>query len=362
MAPRRRPKALAAAALSALALSGIAALPAVAAPAADRPTFAGLRERLDRQTTLLVGFTATFEGQAARYYALAKGAGFDYAKLWRTKRAPVARLLADMKRTWIAGNPLYERMEGIVAGVPSLARYDVIIDAGSSAKEDPSSAVPFDLELPGGRVIRQPGNFYNITEGALWGTDAAFQAPGGVRADVNRNGRLEFGEALPDAAFLLVATREFDRYARELYAAARRYTPTAADAFTALVVMVPTMSEYFGQWKASRFIAGARTRSEAFNVVSRLSDINDIIGSLRVVYHDVQPLVAKESPTRAAQTKHELEGLAAFIQDLYRQERAGRRFTPQQAELLGTEAQERGTATAGQVSQSAARLGIKIQA
>ena len=33
-------------------------------------------------------------------------------------------------------------MEGVVAGVPSLADYDVIIDAGSDAS-DPESAVPF---------------------------------------------------------------------------------------------------------------------------------------------------------------------------------------------------------------------------
>lgn len=167
MAKRRPTRAVTAAALSALALSGAAALPAAAASSSDPPTLRGLRERLDTQTTLLVRFTATFEGQAARYYALAKGAGFDYRALWHTKRPQVRRLLADMKTTWIAGNPLYERMEGIVAGVPSLARYDVVIDAGASGSEDPASAVPFDLTLPDGRVIKRPGNFYNITGGAL---------------------------------------------------------------------------------------------------------------------------------------------------------------------------------------------------
>ena len=44
--------------------------------------------------------------------------------------------------------------------------------------------------------------------------------------------------------------------------------------------MVPTMSEYFGQWKVSRFVLGNRAKGNAFNVVSRLSDIGDILGGL----------------------------------------------------------------------------------
>ena len=42
-------------------------------------------------------------------------------------------------------NPAYEEMEGVVAGVPSLADYDVIIDAGADAS-DPENAVPFSIE------------------------------------------------------------------------------------------------------------------------------------------------------------------------------------------------------------------------
>ena len=50
----------------------------------------------------------------------------------------------------------------------------------------------------------------------------------------------------------------------------------------------------------------------------------------------------------------------AYVQKLRTQERSGRRFTPQQADVLGREAQERATAIAGQVSQAAARLKVKI--
>lgn len=352
---RGRWAALLAGALAALALAAASA-PGPAAGA----EFAGLKARLDRQTALLVGFTGQFSKRAEAYYALAKGAGFDYRRMYARNRGRVNTLLRGTQRLWVAGNPLYERMEGIVAGVPSLSRFDVIIDAGGSGADDPASAVPFDLRLPDGRVFRQPGNFYNITEAALWGTEAAFRAPGAVRVDLDGNGRVDFGDTLPDAAFLLAAARDFDTAARDLRAAAAAYQPRDADAFTALVVMVPTMSEYFGQWKASRFIAGNRATSDSFNVVSRLSDINDILGSLQVVYRDVRPLIAADSAARAAQTGRSLNRLAAFVKDLYRREASGRRFTAEQAELLGGEAQARATAIAGQISQSAARLGIRI--
>ena len=124
--------------------------------------------------------------------------------------------------------------------------------------------------------------------------------------------------------------------------------------------MVPTMSEYFGQWKTSRFVLGDRARSASFNVVSRLSDIGDILGGLRVIYSGIRPAIARVDPAQAAQTKRELAALDAYVAKLRRQERTGRRFTPQQADVLGREAQERATAIAGQVAQAAARLRVKI--
>jgi hypothetical protein len=249
-------------------------------------------------------------------------------------------------------------MEGIVAGTPSLAVYDVILDAGSSAEEDPASAVPFDLQLADGRVLRKPGNLYNLTEGMLWGSLPQYVAR--VKADLDGDGKTEFGEVLPDAHVLKAAADAFVLYGGRLDRAARAWQPTASDAFTAIVVMVPTMNEYFGQWKVSRFVLGDRAKGEAFNVVSRLSDIHDILGGLRVIYAGVRPAIARIDANQAAQTKRELDSLSAFVERLYRQERAGKRFSSQQADVLGRQAQERATAIAGQVTQIAARLGVKI--
>jgi hypothetical protein len=43
------------------------------------------------------------------------------------------------------------------------------------------------------------------------------------------------------------------------------------------------------------------------------------------------------------------------------QESSGHRFAPEQADQLGVEAQERGSAVAGQVTQHAAQLAVEIQ-
>ena len=47
-------------------------------------------------------------------------------------------------------------MEGVVAGVPSLAEYDVIIDAGGDAS-DPGERRAFRPRDPGGAHLRAAG-------------------------------------------------------------------------------------------------------------------------------------------------------------------------------------------------------------
>jgi hypothetical protein len=336
-----------------------AAVAATAAPArtADAPgiTLRPVKTYLLQHTARLAGFTTDFRAVANRYYATARRSGFDYPSLARN--ASVRRDLARAKALWIKGNPYYERVEGVVAGTPSLAVYDVILDAGSSAKEDPASAVPFDLRLPSGTVLRKPGNLFNLTEGMLWGTRPEYV---GARADLDGDGTLEFGEVLPDANVLKASADEFVRQAGRLDRSAKAWTPTASDAFTSVVVMVPTMSEYFGQWKVSRFVLGDKAKGDSFNVVSRLSDIGDILGGLRVIYRGIAPAIARVDPQQSAQTKRELDSLWSYVAKLRAQEKQGKRFTPQQADTLGRTAQARATAIAGQVTQAAARLKVKI--
>ena len=156
----------------------------------------GVKDYVLEHSGLLTGFTADFKADARHTTTWPRRRASTTRRLERERRRarPAPR---DMKADWIDGNPYYERMEGIVAGTPSLAEYDVILDAGSSAAEDPESAVPFDLSCPTARRSSSPGNLYNLTEGALWGT-LPDELPQSTPADLDGDGTDDFGEVLPD--------------------------------------------------------------------------------------------------------------------------------------------------------------------
>lgn len=324
------------------------------------PGLGAIKQYLLEHTSGLQGSTAELARQGAAYYALAKGADFDYEQLLATRRDEVASVIGDMQATWKAANPRYEEAEGVVAGVPELSEFDVIIDAGADGS-DPENAVPFDVKLPDGKVLKQPGNFFFLTETSLFGTNEEFQAKGVAKPDLDGDGKASFGEAVPDAAFVMAVTRDFAKQAAELHRSAQAWQPTRQDALQALVTMTPTMSEYFGQWKESRFIAGAKASEASFAASSRLQDIEDILSGLVTVYGNVKPVIGEVDGAQAEQTGRELTGLRDFAKELREKEQAGTRFDAEQADTLGAEAQGRAEAIAGQVSQAAAQLGIELE-
>ena len=250
-------------------------------------------------------------------------------------------------------------MEGVVAGVPELADYDVIIDAGGDGS-DPENAVPFSLKTPAGKTFEQPGNFFALIETRAFGTEPKFVAKG-VEPDLDGDGKVTFPEALPDADFLVAAARDFAKNAADLDAAAREWEPTLQDAFTAVVVMTPTMSEYFAAWKNSRFVAGDGADEKGFVATSRLSDIRDILGGIVLIYDNIEPSIAKVDRPQAQQTEKSLQDLHAFAERLFDEEQGGKKFTASDADTLGSEAQRNAEAIAGQVSQAAGQLGITLE-
>ncbi len=347
-------------------LAGLALVALVLGPSAGAQTSTANVD-LERVKAYLVEHVARSQDgtaevltHAQRYYDLAAESDFDYEILWEDHGPEVESLLADARRAWIEeASANYELSEGLVAGVPSLAYSDVWIDAGPSGEEDPVNALDVSVELPDGRVLEKPGSLYHfVTEPALWGTNDEFV---GLRIDMDGDGDVELGEVMPEANAFLGAAQALDAATAELAAAVEAWEPTAGDAFTALVIMIPTMGGYFEEWKESVFVSGQVSDEERFVGVSRLADVSGILNGLDVTYSHVRPAIDEVDPALSEQISTELDELVSFVDDLYEQETAGTRFTPEQADQFGSELQSRATAVAGQISQAAALLDIPIQ-
>jgi hypothetical protein len=294
------------------------------------------------------------------YYDLAKAANFDYAKLWSDHKDEVTKSLTEARTDWKQASPLYEQMEGIVAGTPELSQFDVILDAGTSAAEGGDSVVPFDLTLPDGRTLTKPGNLFGVTESTLYGTFADFTAKG-VSPDFDGNGKQDFGDALPEANVLKAGVAALDGYVGQLQTAAQAWNPTTEQAFGALIGNVPTVSAFFDSWKNSRFVMGANATERDFAAISRLSDIADNVSSWQVIYSGLSPLVRSIDPESDTQIKKGLTDLKEYVSGVYQQEQNGKQFTPEEADQLGAEAQNRATAITGEITQVAAQLGIQVE-
>ena len=321
--------------------------------------YAAVKDYLAEHTARLVTETGKLREGAQQYYDLAESVDFDPHELLSEHADEVAPIIEKLQADFRAANPAYEEMEGVVAGVPELADYDVPIDAGGDAS-DPANAVPFTIGTKAGKEYKQPGNFFFITETAIFGTEDKFAAKG-VKPDLDGDGEISFGESLPDADFLQAATVDFEQTAKDLQASGEKWTPEASDVFTAVVVMTPTMSEYFEAWKNSRFVAGSKATESGFVGASRLEDIASILSGLVVIYDNIEPQIAEEDPAQAEQTGASLDELLAFVEKVRDEEKDGKRFTAEEAETLGTDAQEQAEAIAGQVSQAAGKLNIELE-
>ena len=165
-------------------------------------------------------------------------------------------------------NPAYEEMEGVVAGDSRARR--LRLDHRRRQRRLRPETPSVLLKTPAGRTSSSRATTTTSSRPPLFGTEPKFAAKG-VKPDLDGEaGRVRRGAArrgLPHRGRKRFAT------AAELDVSPASGSPTLQDAFTALVVMTPTMSEYFEAWKNSRFIAGDKATEKAFVVASRLQDI-----------------------------------------------------------------------------------------
>jgi Imelysin len=325
--------------------------------AAENAGVASVKTYLLERLNLQKAGTAKLEAAADKYLALAKAVNFDYTKL-ATQSETVRAALRDARTNWSKASPVYESIEGIVAGVEMLASFDVNLDAGTSKVEGGDTVVEFDLKLANGKTLERPGNAFGVNEGALWGTEKTFSSS--VKFDVDGDGKIGFGDQLPDAYVLKAAADKLDSLTQELIETSKKWSPSSSDVFGALAANVPTVAPVFiDRWKTSRFILGDKATRRDFNVISSLNDLSGNISSWQRLYTGVSPSVKAKNASLDQQIMDGLSGLKSWTAKLEAQE-STRRFTPEQAEAILKEGDNRATAITGKITQAAALLGVKV--
>ncbi|MCC6191205.1 MAG: hypothetical protein IT318_19460 [Anaerolineales bacterium] len=315
------------------------------------------------QAARMKAATAALRAGAEKYQAAIARIKLEYPDqnpyeyLWSHHSDAARALLDQMRADWLESHTHYELNEGIIAGIPSLAYYDGWLDAGPPASEDPE-AIQWTLILADGARLESPGNFFhNLTEPALYGTVEKYV---GLPVDLNGDGSVGVSEALPEAEILLASTQGLDMAAAQALEAVNVWEPTLDDAFMAMVTMIPTMNEYFEQWKLSAFVSGNDFEQTGFIAASRLLDVTGILKGLDLTYDNIRPVVGNVDVGLDAQIDSGFTDLVTYVNDLYTKERAGTVFSPEEADAFGTEAQDSASALAALVAQAAAKAGISL--
>lgn len=286
-----------------------------------------------------------FVKNSAAYNDLVAKNGGDLKSAYQAKPAEMDAVISKMRENYKAMDSFgYETVEGIVAGVGSLADYDVYLDAGVPAAEGPDHVAPVVLDLGNGHKIDKQGCLFTyIIEPALWGGNAEWVTVVGDKK-------------LPKPEILSAAAKDVDKKIGELQKSGEAWQVSVEDCFGAMVVMTPTLSDYFEDWKESRY---AEQKSGRFQAVSRISDMRGIMSSCAVMYQAVQPQVAAKDKALAKSVDLGFSGILSFIDLLEKREKQG---IIKEAELdeLAAQAKEKTDKLVPQIEQSAAVAGIKI--
>ena len=311
----------------------------------------------DHSAELLEQVTILQE-KGQEYYDLAESHDFDYEAMMKESGDEVQALMADSQEAFEAANPAYEEMEGSSPACRA---------SRSTTSTSTPAATPATLRAR----FRSRSSYRTARRSSSRATSSSSPRPRSTgptptssptsRRTWTATARRRICEGIPDANIYLGAVNEFLAQAESLDADAQAFEATESDAFTAITVMTPTMSEYFEAWKNSAFIAGEDATELGFVATSRLSDIADILEGLVFVYDEVEPMIAEESPEQAEQTGQELADLLAYVEDMRDREEQGEKFDAEDADTLGSQAQRQAEAIAGQVTQAAEQLGIEIQ-
>lgn len=308
---------------------------------------ASVKSYLVKKLDKMKAASADFVTKADEYSALIAANGGKVETAYQAEPRKMDKLVSAMRENYKAMDSYgYETVEGIVAGVPAMADYDIYLDAGVPASEGPDDVAPVILTLSNGEKIDKQGSLFTyIIEPALWGGDKRWVVPVGD------------GKTMPRPEVLTAAAKDVDAKIGNLVADANAWNASVSDCFGAMVVMTPTLSDYFEDWKESRYSAD---KSGRFQAVSRVSDMRGIMGSCQVMYDAVNSTVAAKDKALAKSVSSGFKEIMNFLDKIEGRERQGE-IKGAEIDELATQAKEKTDKLVPQIEQSAAVSGIKIQ-
>jgi hypothetical protein len=278
----------------------------------------GVKSYLVSTVTKMDAAAHDFTKSAQAYAAIIDSYQGDYAKAYAAKKSEIDALVKAMQDDYKAMDSYgYETVEGIVGGVDSFTHYDRDLDAGVPQAPGADNVAEIVLTLRDGSAIDHQGSLFTyIIEPTLWGGDKRWIAP----LDLDGDGKIASRESLPKAEVLLAAAADVSTRIDALLADAKAWSPTQGDCIAAMITMTPTLSDYFEDWKESRYTA---SESGRFYAVSRVSDMRGIMGSCAIMYQAVDPAVAEKDAALAKAINNGFQGIASFLDKIDAREKAG---------------------------------------
>ncbi|MGH8047593.1 MAG: imelysin family protein [Chthoniobacterales bacterium] len=303
-------------------LRGLVLAPVLAttlhATAADINNVNGVKGYLVGVTTKMETASIDYMNNAEKYAAIIDAYNGNYAKAYAAKKSEIDALVKAMQENYKAMDSYgYETVEGIVGGVDSFTHYDRDLDAGVPNAEGAENVAEVTLKLRNGEKIDRQGSVFTyLIEPMLWGGDPRW----GVPMDLDGDGKIGARESLPKAEVALATADYAAKSLDSLQADASNWQPTTADCIGAMIVMTPTLSDYFEDWKESRY---SDKQSGRFYAVSRVSDMRGIMGSCAIMYQAVDPEVATKDPALAKSIRKGFDGITVFLDKIDVREKDG---------------------------------------
>ncbi len=300
--------------------------------------------------------SADLKKAATEYESLVTANGNSPVAAAKAKPQEMAELIKRMRDAYQRIDSFgYEYIEGIVAGVPVLMKYDIELDAGvPRAKASMQDNIAPVVIHAGDLTIDHEGSLNNyLIEPTVFGTNDRF-----IDGTATLPG-FDKPVGLPKVR-LIVALADYsvEAYGR-LRTEAKAWQPTEKDCFHVVANMTPTLADYFEDWKETRKNGSAE--GGRFVAVSRLSDMRGIMSSTRLAWMAVAGDVGKKDAALSAKVTLGYDQILDFIDTIESRENK-KPLKLETIDALGSQAKEKADSVAVEGVAAAALLGIDVNA